>query len=86
MHQNLPQLGSPLIGLFLSKCRPCHKIHNRNSIHMKNTLHAASQSLGFQFEEYVKKVGYALVDLQQVSNLIHPQGPCTSNVNPQTED
>ena len=53
---------------------------------MKNTLHVASQSLGFQFEEHVKKVGYALVDLQQVSNSIHPKGPCISNVNPQIED
>ena len=56
-------------------------IDNHSSIHMKNALQATSYALGSQFKERIKKVGYALIDLQRVTNLIHPQGPSLGNVN-----
>ena len=34
----------------------------------------------------LKKVGYALVDLQCISNLSHPLEPYTGNVNPHADD
>ena len=38
-------------------------IDTQNYYHMKNALQATPHILGFQLEERVKKVGYALIDL-----------------------
>ena len=86
--------GMALVGGLFSHSQLLHKhecfvvfeaikksIENHSSIHMKNVLQAASHSLRFQFEERIRKVGYALIDLQRVSNLSNPQMSSERNVN-----
>ena len=53
---------------------------------MKNALQADLQTLGFQMEERVRKVGHALIDLQRVSNLSTSMGLTKGNINLQLHD